>query len=236
MTGSEILLAGFVALGLAALAAIAVRERRTAFRQRRGLLDAAAGEVAGSAIRPGPDGFPTLSGRLPDGRAIDLELVVDTLQFRRLPQLWLKVTIRETEPRPWPRIGALARPTGTEFYAVTPSFPARVLPPAGVAEGLLIRGDGTAGPDGIGRNCRAFTALFQDGGLKEAAIMPRGVRIVRQVAEGDRGAHLLLRQARFAPPAVAPDLLRRAIADAALLRDAQVGCGVSYAHSGRESA
>ena len=33
--------------------------------------------------------------------------------------------------------------------------------------------------------------------MKEIAATPRGVRLVRQASEGDRGAHFILRQVRF---------------------------------------
>ena len=221
MTQAGILLAALAILGVCGLWMLAARERRGVSRQRAGLFDEVAEEWENCRVGRGRDGFPTLSARLSDGRPIDLELVPDTLQFRRLPQLWLKVTIREEIPRPWPRIGALARPTGAEFYSLTARFPERLLPPSGTTDALLIRGDRRTQEASVRRICAVFTALFEDPGLKEAAITPRGVRIVRQAAEGDRGAHLLLRQVHFPLRSIAPDLVRRAIADAALLRAAQ---------------
>jgi hypothetical protein len=55
------------------------------------------------------------------------------------------------------------------------------------------------------------------------------VRIIRQVAEGERGAHLLLRQIRFETTAIAPDTVTRCIADADLLREALDQCGQRHA-------
>ena len=57
--------------------------------------------------------------------------------------------------------------------------------------------------------------------LKEIVATPRLTRVVRHAAEGHRGAHLLLRQTRFAIDAIPPDLVSRALADADGLRAAQ---------------
>lgn len=42
-----------------------------------------------------------------------------------------------------------------------------------------------------------LVALLRDPKIKEVVISPRGVRIVRQFAQGSRGQHLILRQSVF---------------------------------------
>jgi hypothetical protein len=53
--------------------------------------------------------------------------------------------------------------------------------------------------------------LFADPKLKEAAILPRATRIVYQAAEGERAAHLFLRQAKFATETVSTETIMAAI-------------------------
>ena len=48
---------------------------------------------------------------------------------------------------------------------------------------------------------------------RKAAITPRGVRLLRQVGQGNRRAHLLLRQVQFPDHAISYDLVRTAIAE-----------------------
>lgn len=217
-----------LALVLLAIAAIAVfmagaqRDRLRLNRQRSRLLDAAAGLFDNSRLRAAPDGFPILDGSLSDGRRIRIELIADTLVCRRLPQLWLKLTLAEHEPVARPSIGALSRPTGAEFYSMVHDLPEWLAPPQTEAS-ILLRGDGTATPTEIKQASSIFQALFRNPTVKEAVITPRGVRLIRQVAEGDRGAHLVLRQVRFPIEQVPADLIRTAIAEAQLLSETLAG-------------
>lgn len=199
--------------------AVALRDQRKLATQRRHLLDGVANILDNSRIRLARDGFPILDGNLSDGRRLRIELIADTLVCRRLPQLWLKLTLTEHSPRDRPSIGALSRPTGAEFYSLVHDLPEWVPPPQTDAS-ILVRSDGTATAAEIERSGSIFSALLRNPAVKEAVITAKGVRLIRQVAEGDRGAHLLLRQVRFPVEAISPDLLRTAIAEAQLLSEA----------------
>ncbi|MCA1493089.1 hypothetical protein [Sinorhizobium alkalisoli] len=206
----------FIAACGIGMGARAVHDHRAALAWRRSLLDEAARLFPVARITHGADQFPILVGKLEDGRQIKVELVVDTMVCRRLPQLWLKLTLLEAAVCARPRIGALARPTGAEFYSLVHDMPHWFTPPPTNAA-LLMRGDGSASRQQVERATAMFGSLFSDPTLKEAAITPRGVRLVRQAAQGQRGAHLILRQARFAVTAIAPEIIRRTIAEAAAL-------------------
>lgn len=193
------------------------RDHCAAMAQRAALLDEARGLFAGGRTSLAPDGFPRFAATLPDGRTLALELIADTLVTRRLPQLWLKLTVASDAPLRRFVVGALARPTGAEFYALTHGLPDWAPPPAGLP--LLVRAKGASESE-LARAGAAFEEIFADPKLKEAAATPRGVTVVRQVFEGDRAAHLLLRQARFAAEPVPAESIRRAYDDALLLEAA----------------
>ena len=108
----------FCLLGVAVIAALARKELRDDLRQRRALLDAAAGLLDDARVTVGSDGYPRLAGTYGGGSRISLEVVPDSLVPRRLPQLWLRLTLLAPEAAPRPSIGVLARPIGTEFYSV----------------------------------------------------------------------------------------------------------------------
>ena len=208
----------FVATSTVGLSMMAFREHRSALKLRNGLLDSAAGLLADARLSLAPDHFPILEGRLADRRQIRIELIADTLVFRRLPQLWLKITLKEHSEISRPTIGALARPTGAEFYSLVHDLPAWIEPPV-VDTPLIMRGDGHASSWQIERVSAMFQTLFSDPAVKEAAIAPRGVRLIRQAAQGDRGAHLILRQTRFPIAEISPELVRIAIAEAEALSE-----------------
>lgn len=192
------------------LLARAVADHRRAMAQRRVLLDAAAGLFDDAKITFAPDQFPILVGRLADRRRVKVELIADTLVTRRLPQLWLRTTLNENIEQRRPTIGALARPTGAEFYSLVHDLPEQMAPPQTDAP-LLMRGDGSATATQVERVSAVFRKLFVDPGVKEAVIAPRGTRLVRQASQGERGAHLVMRQARFPITTVRVDLVQLAL-------------------------
>ena len=77
---------------------------------------------------------------------------------------------------------------------------------------MLLRGDGTVRPWQVERVFQHFAKLFADPQVKEAVIGANGVRIMRQAAQGERAAHLFLRQSRFAIETVPAADIRMAIA------------------------
>ena len=115
---------------------------------------------------------------------------------RRLPQLWLKVTLFENEARDRPSLGALARPAGSEYYSLVHGFPEWMTPPQ-MDMSLLMRGDGRATAQQAAIAGRHFQRLFADQKVKEAVITAKASRLVYQASQGERAAHMFLRQARF---------------------------------------
>jgi hypothetical protein len=223
---TTIALSAFIAASCTWMGRRAVSDHRAALARRRAMLDQAASLLANARISFAPDHFPILVGRLNDGRQTKIELIADTMVTRRLPQLWLRVTLSEAGECNRPTIGALARPTGAEYYSLVHDMPEWLTPPETGAS-LLMRGDGRATALQIESIVAAFRSLFADPALKEAVISPSGARVIRQAAQGERGAHLLLRQIRFPITAISPDLVSKAIAEVVAL---------SKTLSGREAA
>lgn len=194
----------------------AICDHRDMLAKRRRLLDEAARLFPDAQISFAPDHFPILVTHLEDGRQVRIELLADTMVTRRLPQLWLRVTLSEISECSRPAIGALARPTGAEYYSLVHDLPQWMAPPE-TETSLLVRSDGRGSTWQIERAATMFRQLFSDPALKEAVISPRGTRIIRQAAQGERAAHMLLRQIRFAVGAISVDLVQKAISEATAL-------------------
>jgi hypothetical protein len=200
------------------LAVMGIREHRDAMACRHRLLDEAAGLLADASISIGPDQFPIVTGRIGDGRQAKIVLIGDSMITRRLPQLWLRVTLYDSATFRRPLIGALARPTGGEYYSLVHDMREWMAPPKTGAS-MLVRGDGSATPWQAARVLGHFSTLFADPKVKEAVISPNGVRIMRQAAQGERAAHLFLRQSRFAIASVPAEDINTAIALASALAE-----------------
>jgi hypothetical protein len=203
----------------AALAAAMVREHRKVLAQRAELLDEADFVLAGFRKELADDLYPVVSGFLDDGSRVTLDVVSDTLVTRRLPQLWLRITVHSADRRQWPSIGVLARPTGAEYYSAVHGLAHLLEPPASTVP-LLMRGDFACGQPHRSRLRESLAATVAEPKIKEAVISNCAIRVVIQAAQGERSAHLLFRQARFSAGAVPADVIRHGLSVAAMLRTA----------------
>jgi hypothetical protein len=206
---------------------VASREQRKSIAQRRGLLDQACNILEGTRFSYAADGHPVVFGRMVDGTPVKLEVITDTLITRRLPQLWLRVTLFQDLPA-LPSLGLIARPTGAEFYSVVHDFTDWIAPPPSDVPALM---RGNAGSDdacweGLRQGIVNFTA---DNTVKELVVGANFVRIVIQAAQGEPASHLLLRQARFSIQAIAVSGLRKALGVAGDLRELASGSHVRQA-------
>lgn len=187
------ILTGLVAVAVVAL--VGNREHRSMRSSRRALLDDAAPALEAPVLDHGGDDFPRLAGRH-RGIGVRVDLISDTMTLRRLPQLWLSVT--KLVPAPGtPRVAVLVRPTGCEFYALTGSLEHALDVPALLPRETLARGSSREAQSLLDRLARPMADIMTDPRVKEIAVTEKGLRIVRQAAEGRRGEHLLLRQAVF---------------------------------------
>lgn len=189
--------------------------RARAFEGCRGLLDVA------EQIRA-PGDYPELRGRR-DGHAVELRLISENVNIRKLPALWLLVTVRR-------RLHAagvfdmLLRPQNTEFYSPHGRLEHRLPTPPGWPEAASLR---TSDPDFgraiVGRLASHVGFFNEDPRAKELLVGPGGVRLIYLVDEATRSRYLTLRQAVYQHDVLARDLvetlLGRALAVAADLAE-----------------
>jgi hypothetical protein len=206
---------------IAAITFVGMRDHRAAKAARRGVLDRCAGVLDAAVLTHGADHFPHLTGRH-RGREARVDLLCDTMTIRRLPQLWMSTTLLD-QNLDLPGFAILVRPAGTEFYSLTSRFEHRLETPMGFPAEVLIRGD--AGAEHLLDELRATLGnVLTDPRIKEVAVTPRGLRIIRQAAEGKRGDHLLLRQSVFENACVPQGDLARVLDDLQSIR-AAIGTG-----------
>jgi hypothetical protein len=201
---------------LAVLSWIALRDHTARHASRRALLGECTRLFDRHALTHEGDSFPRLSGRI-GARNLDVRLISDTMTIRRLPQLWLQVTVLERLPG----IGGLAilvRPSGYEFYSLASDFHHVIEPPADFPPELIVRGKNARSDAVFERLAPAAAAILSDPLVKEIAVTPEGFRIIRQASEGKRGDYLLLRQAVFDETAVPAAVLETALNDIDALR------------------
>lgn len=215
MLAEAVVLLCFAALGVGIY--LLAQRRRSAVMARRGaLLEACLPLFADQLVKVTPLGFPRMAGTA-YGLRWDVQLVPDALGVRKLPALWLMVSL----PGPMPVAGTLhlmLRPTGGEGFSRFRDLPVQVALPAGFPADAALRTDeGTLMPDPA--LLLPVLALGQDR-VKEVILSPKGLRVTLLADEADRKNYLIMRQTDLGQHAVEPALLREAMDRLLALRGA----------------
>lgn len=165
-------------------------------KQERELLFSEASQLLADAdVGPGKTiGSLQLNGRYQD-LPVQAEAIVDTLNVRKLPSLWLMVTM----PDPMPvkaTFDLMMRPSGPSTFSNFEFLPLTVETPPDFPEYAVIRSDDPA------RMPPAFLIAphlgsFLDIRGKELLVTPKGLRVVTQLAEAQRARYGVFRQAEF---------------------------------------
>ena len=189
---------GFLALclgiGLVALAVLTLRASRARKATRQVYLSDCEALFDAPVTALTPIGFPRLNGRY-QGALFDIQAVPDTLTFRKLPALWVLVTL----PVPLPlraTLDFMVRSTGIEPFSNYHTLPDQIAPPHGFPEDCRLRTDD---PQALPPRSllSPHAAIFDDPCVKELLLTPKGLRITFLAEEANRGRYLIFRDAEL---------------------------------------
>jgi hypothetical protein len=144
-------------------------------------------------------GVWTLSGRYRQ-HPFQLKTVADTLATRKLPSLWLMVTLPEPQPV-LTTTDMMMRAAGVTSFSNFDSLSHTLDLPTGFPEQATLRSDGDT-RDGVIALMSHHLDIFKHGRGKEFLISPKGLRIVVQLAEGNRVRYGVFREANFEGTAI----------------------------------
>lgn len=213
----ERLVLGLLLITLGVAAGVQLWRTRAAGVARRaaraGFLDECQGLFRSGLKAVAATGFPRVSGEY-RGHGFDVQVVPDTLSFRKLPTLWLLVTLPEAMPVRG-RFDLMMRPMGMESFSTHAGLAEQIAVPAGFPDGCVIRTDDAGGLPDAAVLRRHLDGLAASGRFKELVVAPKGLRIVWLAEEADRGGYLLYRDAEMGARALDPEVLRP-LMDAAL--------------------
>ena len=196
------LLAGLLVRHLLRAEAARRAEPERLFRDAMPVLDNAepkAGETAGTFL---------LAGTF-RGHEVRVTALADTLAVRKLPGLWLMITL----PGPLPvtaTLDMMMRPAGVTSFSNFDLLPFSLETPPGFPAHLVARSDQPEPPLPFDIVARHIGPL-EDRRGKELLITPKGLRLVMLLAEADRARYGVFRQADFGGATVDPELLSRGI-------------------------
>ncbi|MEA2284072.1 MAG: hypothetical protein QOJ21_115 [Solirubrobacteraceae bacterium] len=185
-----------IALAVVAVGVLIGVQRAHAQRvaaERRALLADAVPLLDDASISQHGIGYPTLNGA-DRGHRVTIQLVVDSLTLRRLPRLWLVVSVFRPTGLAGPvdilrdaQVPAMVTPSD-RFRHVHPT-------PAEWPGEVRVASPGPSPPDL--RPFDAAAAVLGEPETKGILAGPGGVRIVQELARGDRAHWRVVRRVKF---------------------------------------
>lgn len=138
--------------------------------------------------RTEPSGLPRVA-LTHDGHRFDLQAIPDALALRKLPCLWLMVTL--TEPQALTaETRIMARPSGLEPFSTFASLPHQIPLPPDFPSDCALR---STEPQPV--LPQGLADLFTDPKVKELTLSPKGLRFVVLIEQAPRNAYLIFREA-----------------------------------------
>lgn len=162
----------------------------------------------------GANGFPRMSGEY-RGLTVDLQAVPDSLSYRKLPALWLLVSV--VEPLPLrATLDLMKRPSGLETFSHFASLQEQITPPPGFPADCVIRTNDSSALPPAPLLTPHLAVFDEEERVKELVISPKGLRLVWLVEEADRTRYLIFRDSELGAAPLdrdrAKDLLDRLVA------------------------
>jgi hypothetical protein len=195
-----------IAFALGALAWLYRRDRARYRRQRGEVFSRCLDLFESYRVVQDDVDYPVLTGRY-RGREIRLEPIVDHLTLRKLPSLWLRVSLIAGQPYRG-IFDLVIRPRGTEFFSPASELGHDVRLPPGWPVDASLRSDDPIHMPPLEVMAR-HQALFEDPRMKELLVTPKGIRLVYQAQQAERSRYAVLRQVEFPDEALSPMLVRR---------------------------
>ena len=189
-----VLMAAAVGTGFLYLLYRRAQETRGRARLRATFLDDVQTLFTGGLKAANPDGFPRISGTYED-LTFDIQAVPDTLNMRKLPTLWLLVSL----PEPMPvkaTFDLMMRPRGVELFSNHSALPVQMQTDEAFPHDCSIRTDAPLQLPARELLLR-HTHIFANGKAKELLISPKGLRVVWLAEEADRSRYLLFRDSEM---------------------------------------
>lgn len=156
-------------------------------------------------------GFPVVTGTYQDYE-VKLTLIEDSLAVRKIPPLWLTVTVQGKQAIKG-SLDLIVRPQNNEFYSPAWKWQGNLQVPSHWPQHSIIKYQDE--PVDVGLIDTEVPKIFADEHMKELLIAPWAVRLTYMAKQAERGEYLIMRNAIFngesIPKAVVEKILKQAI-------------------------
>ena len=191
-------LGAWMALGLGLVGALTLRAEYRGKRQRAaaraGIFAHCQRLLETPQLTCDRNAYPVLEGTAACQR-VRVDVVLDSLALRKLPVLWLRITV--LAPLPIEVVlDYLRRPLNIEFWSPGTDLPFTLPVPTGWPQHASLRASAPEAAALVSA-LDPFREAFGADDLKEVLVSPRGLRVVTMAAQGSRLYYGVFRRAAF---------------------------------------
>jgi hypothetical protein len=194
------------------MTAMHIQHRRRVKARRAAMFDQCKQLFSDVSVSQDDVNFPVLTGCY-RGLPVKLEPVADHVGYRKLPSLWLLVTVRGEIPYEGV-FDFLVRPQNIEFFSPSDRLEFQLEQPAHWPQYAVLKTNNVEKMPPVAM-LEKHIDLFQDDKAKELLVTPGGVRIVYQANQANQNSYRTLRSLAFDDLVLKPervtDLLDRAL-------------------------
>lgn len=158
--------------------------------------------------------FPQLKGFY-KGFEVKLNLVEDSLAVRKIPPLWLMMTVQGMQ-RIDGSLDMIVRPQNNEFYSPAWQWEGNLQAPAHWPQHSIIKFQDA--PADVKLIDDLVPSLFEDAHAKELLITPWSVRLTYMAKQAERGEYLIMRNTVFNAEPLAKEVVMKVLNDAITIR------------------
>lgn len=210
MSSTSILITCIIGL---IMAVMHIRHRQKVKARRAGMFAECQSLLSDVNITQDDVNFPVLTGNY-QGFSVKLEPIADHVGYRKLPSLWLLMTVKADIPYQG-IFDFLVRPQNIEFFSPNEHLEYQLKPPEHWPQYASLKTDNIEEMPPI-ELVDKHIALFEDDKTKELLITQKGVRIVYQANQANQSTYRTLRSLAFDDLSLNPErishLLNTAIA------------------------
>jgi hypothetical protein len=160
--------------------------------------------------------YPQLRGKYRD-RTVTVEPIVDHLAWRKLPVLWVQVTVLQST-RYRGVLDFLARPTGAEYFSHAYNLAHHMHLPSDWPQEALLCCDDPESAVPL-ETLSPFLTELGDPKFKELVVTPNGVRLMWRVDQASRAHYASFREIKFETVSIDAELARHVLDTALAIAD-----------------
>jgi hypothetical protein len=201
-------------------------------RSRDSVFDECEGLLQQAVFSHDRGGLPLLQGEY-DGYRVSLGIVEDTVAWRKLPPLWLLVTVHGKAASEG-SLDLIVRPANNEFYSPSWQWDGNLHLPTGWPQHAILKY--RKRPADLEALNPFVPRLFSDDRMKELLVTPQLLRLTYMAKQANRGEYLIMRNAVYDAIPLERDLIESLLKKAVDLRRtvelaAETGKGVELENS-----